>query len=99
MQQLCGGGQIIGFIAYYSNSENKFAYIPLIAVTSFMRKQGVGKMMLDALKETLPTDFTQIGLEVLKSNDKAIKFYRRYGFEMVEDRENKWLMQLKLLRP
>ncbi|HQU85956.1 MAG TPA: ribosomal protein S18-alanine N-acetyltransferase [Pyrinomonadaceae bacterium] len=60
-----------------------------IAVLNSFQKQGVGQMIYDeillALKEK---NIKEIWLEVRASNEKAIWFYQKNGFEMQFERKN-----------
>ena len=64
--------QIQGFIGL--NDE----YIEGIFVSDEMRSQGIGKLLLDFVKESR----TQLSLNVYQKNTRAIHFYQREGFEI-----------------
>lgn len=87
------GGKIQGFITYYINAESEVFYIPLIAVLPEYQHSGIGKQMMDSLKEKLDGEkINKIQLEVYKDNEKAYNFYTSNGFEIMEDRREKYLM-------
>ena len=75
--------ELIGFIAYYINKEEKFAYIPFIAVHPKGRHRGIGHLMLSCLWEQLPIRISQVRLEVKGSNVYAQSFYQREGFNVL----------------
>lgn len=53
-------------------------------VDSEVQSRGVGKHLMDAaLAEMRRSGVTNVYLDVWEHNDGAIRFYRRYGFEMV----------------
>ena len=86
----------MGFVAYYLNDENHFAYIPQVVVHKDARHIGLGHTMFNMLIESLDTDIECIKLEVLKSNTYARNFYQREGFTIVEDHKERLLLVKKL---
>jgi ribosomal-protein-alanine N-acetyltransferase len=59
--------------------------IPMLAVKKEHRKQGIGSALLNNfLEEAALQNIKQAELEVRKDNKQAIKFYQKYGFEIVE---------------
>lgn len=84
--------QQIGFIAYYLNDENHFAYIPQVVVHKSARHKGVGHSMFTVLYECIRNNFLTLKLEVLKSNINARAFYEREGFVESEDRYERLLL-------
>lgn len=80
-----------GFIAYYLNLEKQIVYIPFIGVKSSSMHIGLGHIMLENLFVVV-RGFKTIMLEVRKFNIHAYNFYMRNGFEIVEDRQGKWLL-------
>lgn len=67
--------QIDGFIGLNQD------YIEGIFVKKNMRSKGIGKQLLDYVKNRKP----QISLSVYKKNDKAIAFYKREHFTVQEE--------------
>lgn len=82
-----------GFVAYYLNVENRFVYITIIAVAKDYRGKGLGKRLMNAVAESVSNDYDYIMLEVATNNRPAIGLYESLGFEKVEDRGEKMLMQ------
>lgn len=91
-------GLLLAFIAYYLNYEENFVYIPQIVVHKKGRHQGVGHQMIEILEKSLPNSFKVIRLEVLKENIVAYNFYMREGFSEVEDRNERFLLEKKLIK-
>ena len=81
-----------GLIAYYLNKQEKYVYIPLLAVSEEFQHQGLGTLMLEKLVDSLHNEYNHIMLEVFKENSRAHKFYLRNGFYDAEYREKKILM-------
>jgi ribosomal-protein-alanine N-acetyltransferase len=59
------------------------ARILMFAVSTGMRRRGIGRQMMDAfLQACAMRGLRRIELEVRTSNEEAIRFYKRYGFEL-----------------
>lgn len=69
-------GTIVGFAGMVGR------YLAGLFVKRGYRDQGVGSMLLFALK----SDYQLIKLNVYEKNEPAVKFYRKHGF-MVKDRQ------------
>ena len=65
-------GEIQGFIGLNGD------YIEGIFVCDRLQSQGIGKLLLDFVKESR----TQLSLNVYQKNTRAIHFYQREGFEI-----------------
>ena len=68
-------GEIQGFIGL--NRE----YIEGIFVCDKLQSQGIGKLLLDFIKERR----TKLSLNVYEKNIRAIHFYQREGFEIQDE--------------
>ncbi len=68
-------GEIQGFIGL--NGE----YIEGIFVCDKLQSQGIGKLLLDFIKERR----TKLSLNVYEKNIRAIHFYQREGFEIQDE--------------
>ena len=86
----------MGFVAYYINYENHFAYVPQVVVHKEARHKGLGHSMFNVLCDSLTSNIKCIKLEVLKSNFYARNFYQREGFSCVEDHSERILLEKKL---
>ena len=91
--------KLIGFIAYYSNEIlNRNAYLTLVIIDKDFRGEGIAKLLLESsISDIINRGFIHYKLEVLKTNIIAIKFYKKYGFSIEEDRGDLWLMNLNLI--
>ena len=85
-----------GFIAYYLNKDSFFIFITRIAVSSFYRRLGIGRNMIDNLATHYMNRYESIELEVEKTNKAALEFYQSLGFQMKEDRTTKYLMSKRI---
>lgn len=80
-------GSIQGFIAYYSNDPKKeLAFLTMLLVDSKTRNSGIGSLLLKAsISDIVSQGISAYRLEVLKTNQRAIEFYKNHGFSVEED--------------
>jgi len=75
-------GLVVGFLAAVVSAPQQ-ARILMLAVRERVRRQGIGSALMDAfLKECAMRGARSVELEVRKSNEAAIQFYTRYGFQI-----------------
>lgn len=77
-------GELNGFIHLIVSKEQ--ADIANIVVREDLRKQGIGKKLLEKAIETL--DLKEIFLEVRESNQVALNFYNHTGFKEIRRIKN-----------
>lgn len=64
-----------------------------ISVYSEYRSKGIGSRLLASLLETLKANgYDKVSLSVDRTNNCAVKMYRKYGFEIIAKREHDYLM-------
>ena len=84
--------QILGFALYYirySTWKGQRMYLEDIIVTEQARGMGIGKMLFDRLlTEAKEKKFVGIVWQVLKWNEPAINFYKKYDSVIFDD---EWL--------
>lgn len=86
-----------GFIAYYANDPSGNAFLTMILIDKSVQGEKIGKILLEcSILDLQNRGFSFYKLEVLKQNQRAILFYENYGFHIVEDRCDFWLMSLNL---
>ena len=88
-----GGDELIGLIAAYDNNSDKMGFITNVSVER--EYQGIG-MSLSLLNECI--NYNKINLEVYKSNKRAISFYEKNGFKILNDNKKTIIMGIKLER-
>ncbi|WP_455392269.1 ribosomal protein S18-alanine N-acetyltransferase [[Eubacterium] cellulosolvens] len=72
--------QIVGFILT-TISESKTARILMLSVYPYYQRRGIASTLMEAaLNQCIKRDIKVIKLEVRTHNQKAIQFYRKYGF-------------------
>lgn len=77
-------GELVGFAAG-TISEQHSARILMLAVVDEFRCRGIGTMLLNAfMNECALKGIRTISLEVRKSNSIAVKFYTRFGFQIIK---------------
>lgn len=91
-------GNLKGMISYYNNDPNGVcAFLTLILIAEDYQGKGLGNILLQmSINDVINKGFANYGLEVLKSNLNAVKFYEDFGFQIEEDRGEKWLMMKRL---
>lgn len=91
-------GQLIGFIAYYDNAEDKnTAYLTMLAVNPIYQGKGFGKRFLEnAIALLVDESFKSFKLEVLQKEKNIIKLYEEYGFCFLENNFDTLYMIKKL---
>jgi GNAT superfamily N-acetyltransferase len=76
-------GRVEGFALWYirySTWKGQRLYLEDLIVTDKMRGQGIGKLLLDRLKEECKEKkFSGMLWQVLDWNEPAINFYKKYG--------------------
>ena len=87
------GGEIAGFLAFYTNTEGGFAYIPQVWVSDNHQRKGIGGQMLNMLIQNILASFLSVRLEVRKNNEKALSFYNKMGFVVIKDSDSKLLLE------
>ncbi len=76
-------GQVVGFIACVVNAPGQ-ARVLMLAVDTPFRSQGIGTQLMNTfVRECAVRGMKSIELEVRQSNEAAIRFYRRHGFDIV----------------
>ncbi len=93
-----GQSSLNGFISYYNNDPAKLnAFLTMLFVADHYQGNGIGKLLLNtSIADLKRKGFVNYSLEVLKTNQKAIDLYRKFGFEVQEDRGKLWLMSMAL---
>lgn len=91
-------GELLAFISYYNNDELKQnSFLTLILVGEKHQGRGIGKNLLHfAINDLIKLNFKFLSLEVLKSNNVAISFYRSLGFEEKKETGEYIFMQKEL---
>lgn len=75
-------GALLGYVS--ANCSFETGYINNLAVAPAHRRQGIGKMLLDALEEqALRRDVQTLTLEVRPSNLPARRLYKQLGYEEI----------------
>lgn len=92
---LQGNKSNIGYVAFYCNDNISYqAFISMIVIKKKEQNKGKGKELLnEVIKISKKAGMWSIGLEVVKDNDIAVRFYERNGFYKVKEKEKKYFMK------
>lgn len=88
-------GNIVGIIAFYTNTETSNLYIPYVCVHSAYRRKGIADALMIDLCTYADSQKAEISLEVRKDNLSAIRLYEKFGFQVVKDSGTKFYMTRK----
>lgn len=82
-------GGIAGYVAFYANdTEGKTAYISNIGVVSGCQRRRIGSVLMEkCLEVAADKSMSKVRLEVLSTNEKAISFYKYWGFDFESEGE------------
>ncbi len=79
--------RIVGYVGFHVILDE--GYIANIAVSPEFRRNGTGSALLGhAVKISREKNLAFLSLEVRKSNENAIRLYRKFGFDIVGERKN-----------
>jgi ribosomal protein S18 acetylase RimI-like enzyme len=74
-------GKMVGFIAGDPRPSEGFSWIATVGVLPDYRQQGIGRAILQACEDQLPTP--SVRLSVRKENQVAIQLYRNEGYQTI----------------
>ncbi|MBN1184050.1 MAG: GNAT family N-acetyltransferase [Bacteroidales bacterium] len=76
-----------------SIKDNDTLHIHRFIVNNNIRGQGTGKAMLNELEKTISSYFKKLTLKVYEDNVKAIAFYEKNGFKILDSKNGLNLME------
>lgn len=90
--------EVVGLSALYANDEkSKEAYLAQIAVSQNHQGKGIGQLLLNYdIEYSKRMGMISLKLEVAKTNDIAVSFYKKNGFVLVSSIESSVLMRKML---
>ena len=76
------GDEPVGLAVIYANDlESRMAYVTMFGVKDEYGRRGIGRKLMAACEElALSRGMDRIRLEVLDSNERAVRFYEKNGF-------------------
>ena len=87
-------GHLEGLLAYYLNSESRFAFITNVSISPRIMREGMASEMIKRLIEDNTGVIDVIRLEVNISNERARRFYTKNGFlSHSEDNSDSTIME------
>ncbi|MCC5882191.1 MAG: GNAT family N-acetyltransferase [Halomonas sp.] len=92
--------EVLGIAAFYCNDvETLCGFLSLMWVSPEARGSGIASELLDGIIRIMEVRrFRYLKLEVLDDNHRAINFYRRQGFEVIDTKDGALIMGLMLPR-
>ncbi|MDZ5811650.1 GNAT family N-acetyltransferase [Halorubrum sp. AD140] len=81
-------GNILGYVSGGPSGEESTATLGAIYVDPDYWGNGIGTILLDKFEEFCrQQEYDTIQFQVLTQNDVGIAFYRKYGYDVVEERD------------
>lgn len=89
---------LVGLIAVYLNNlSKKEGFITLVGVLPQYQKQGIAsKLLKKSINYAQQIGINKIQLNVQKTNDPVINFYKKYGFTIIAETPQDYVMSLML---
>jgi len=91
--------ELVGLIAAYDNNLDKVGFITNVSVEEEYYGKGMSQSLLnECIKYYTDKKFDSINLEVFRQNEKAISFYLKHNFEIINNNEEKIITMSKNLK-
>ncbi|MFW5942674.1 MAG: GNAT family N-acetyltransferase, partial [Chloroflexota bacterium] len=84
-------GEDVGVLALEERDGDLF--LSLIEIAPSHQGRGLGTAIIRDLQQRAREEGRALGLHVLKANPAARRLYRRLGFDIVEEREERFVMR------
>jgi ribosomal protein S18 acetylase RimI-like enzyme len=96
--EIWNGNELAGLIAaYFNNFEKRTGFITNVSVIeNYKGKKIASELMTYCIQYAKENKFREILLEVNKNNKNAISLYKKFNFEIAEERNDNLLMTLIL---
>ena len=89
-----GYNALVGLVAAYMNIPDRHCFITNVSVLSNFTGKGIAARLMNAcLEHAGAANIATISLEVSRSSHPAIYLYRKFGFQVIENRGDLLLMQ------
>lgn len=78
----------------YSHVENQGdqLFIRMIVIHPHHQRKGIGKQLLESVIASGKEQSKGVGLQAFKINDRAKKFYERFGFKVEDENTTSYIM-------
>lgn len=80
--------EVIGYLEIERHED--YIFLANLMISQRFQGQGIGKIVMEDLLKNNPN----IQLEVLKVNQRAIQFYKEFGFTIIDDLEVSFRMKI-----
>ncbi|MBQ8261306.1 MAG: GNAT family N-acetyltransferase [Lachnospiraceae bacterium] len=88
----------IGFVSFYCNDLiKKISFISMIVVKKERQGKSYGNELIKIVENvSIMNGMTKVRLEVDIQNERALKFYQKKGFKIVEEKESSRIMEKQI---
>ena len=83
--------EVVGGLIFKTIPDKKVCSLEYMYVDKSYRKYGLGRHLLNQLKELMKIQSTKIEVIMLYSTNDAFEFYRKYGFLKIEVKDQSWI--------
>jgi 2-polyprenyl-3-methyl-5-hydroxy-6-metoxy-1,4-benzoquinol methylase len=91
------GDKLVGLVAAYDNSTEKFGWVTNVSVDPNYSRKGIASELLNECNKYFENKkYFNIFLEVFSDNKKAIKLYIKHGFINYKIKDNKMTLKQQL---
>jgi 2-polyprenyl-3-methyl-5-hydroxy-6-metoxy-1,4-benzoquinol methylase len=91
------GDKLVGLVAAYNNSTEKFGWVTNVSVDPNYSRKGIASELLNECNKYFENKkYFNIFLEVFSDNKKAIKLYIKHGFINYKIKDNKMTLKQQL---
>lgn len=88
--------EYIGFAAIYTNKQTRTAYLSQIGIREERQNTRMGTLLLlSCIEISKKLNMSKLKLEVISTNDRAIKFYIKNGFEFYRNATQESIYMIK----
>lgn len=90
-----GNDNLVGLISIYKN--NYSGYITNVSIIESYIKKGIASMLVQRLiNYSYDNGLSNLTLEVYYNNIAAIELYKKFGFEVISEKQDYFIMMLKV---
>lgn len=91
--------RLVGLLCFYANTGDGVSFIPYVCVLTEFQGGAVAERLFLFFEEKLKElGYTQAKLEVFKQNKRALRFYQKQGFRILEEQNDQRFLLIKEFR-
>lgn len=80
---ICHQSEVSGILKIKKNVREQVIHLQRIYLRSKYRGKGIGELLFNWIENTFKSDFEKLRLEVMASENKAIRFYEKMGMHFI----------------